>query len=113
MPLLKLLRGLAAVQLIVGIGFWTGHWFGLRMFHMTVGVLFVLVLWSIAVIALRAKRATSLAVGTIAWGLLVAALGAMQQQLLIGDWHWTIRVLHLGTAVAALPMAERLGRSAT
>lgn len=109
--LLVLLRLLAAIQLVVGIGFWTGHWFGLRPFHMAVGTLFVLVLWIIAGLALRAGHATKLAVFALVWGAVIAWLGMSQQRLLIGEWHWIVQVLHLGTAVAAMPLAERIGRS--
>lgn len=109
--LMMLLRALAAVQIVVGIAFWTGHWFGLRGLHMAVGTLFVLVLWTIAILALRAKRATPLAVTALVWGVVIAGFGMTQQGLLIGDLHWIVRVLHLATAVAAMPMAERLMRS--
>lgn len=109
--LLVLLRLLAGIQLVVGIGFWTGHWFGLRPFHMAVGTLFVLVLWAIALLALRTGRATQLAVLTLVWGAVVAAFGMVQQRLVIGEWHWIVQVLHLATAVAAMPLAERIGRA--
>ncbi len=109
--LLMALRALAAVLVIIGVGFWTGHWFGLRPVHMAVGTLFVLVFWSLAVIALRSRRATGLAVFALVWGALIAAFGASQQGLLIGDLHWIVRVTHLAMAVAAMPVAERLARS--
>lgn len=110
-PLLMVLRALAGLLLVIGVGFWTGHWFGLRPFHMAVGTIFVLVLWSIAGIALRARGATSLAVFAIVWGVLLAGFGASQQGILIGDMHWIVRVVHLAMAMAAMPVAERLARS--
>src|SRR5262249_5084489 len=104
------LRLLAAVQIVVGIGFWTNHWLGLRGLHLGVGTLFVLTLWVIAALAIAAKRATGLAIVAIVWGVAIAGVGAAQQGLLIGDSHWIVRVLHLAMAVAAMPMAERLAR---
>jgi hypothetical protein len=105
-----LLRALAAAQLVVGIGFWTGHWFGLRTLHITLGVAFVLVLWIVAGLSLREGRARALAAFALVWGVVVAALGMAQQRLLIGDLHWTIRVLHLATAIVAMVFAGRLGQ---
>jgi len=109
--LLVALRVLAAALVIIGVGFWTGHWFGLRPVHMALGTLFVLVLWSLAITALVARRARGLAVFALIWGVVIAGFGASQQGLLIGDYHWIVRVTHLALAVAAMPVAERLVRS--
>jgi hypothetical protein len=106
-----LLRVLAAAQLIVGIGFWTGHWFGLRSLHIALGVAFVLVLWIVAGLSLREGRGRALAVFSLVWGALLAAFGMGQQRLLIGDSHWIIRVVHLATAIVAMVIAGRLGQS--
>ena len=110
-PLLMLLRVLAAIQIVVGIGFWTGHWFGLRPLHMAVGALFVVLLWIIAGFAIAARRAVGLAVFAIVWGLVLAGFGMAQQGLLVGDLHWIIRVVHLAMAIAAMPVAEQLMRA--
>ena len=32
----------------------------------------------------------------LVWGAVVAWFGMAQQGLLIGEWHWIVRVLHLG-----------------
>ena len=106
--LLMFMRIGALVQVTVGIALWTGNWYGLVNVHRTVGVLFVLALWTIAVIALAQRRSAGLAAFAIFWGLLVAALGFMQQGILIGDYHWVVRVLHLVIGMASLPIAERL-----
>ena len=111
-PLMVLLRVLGGVQVVVGIGFWTGHWFGLRSFHMMVGSLFVLSLWAIAGIALNRRQAVGLAIFAILWGVVIAGFGVTQQRFLIGDLHWIVRVTHLAIAMAAMPLAERLARSA-
>lgn len=114
-PLLMLMRLLAAVQVILGIGFWTGHWYGLVNLHMAVGSLYVLAFWAIAIAALAGKRSVGLAVASLVWGVVIAGFGMAQRGMLIGDYHWIIRVLHLVIALSAMPMAERLagGRAAS
>jgi len=95
-----------AVQVILGIAFWTGRWIGLVNVHMAVGVLFVLALWVIAVGAIGQHK--GLAAFGLLWGVVIIALGMTQQQILVGDLHWVVRVLHLVVGVAAMPIAERL-----
>ncbi len=107
---LMLMRLGAAVQLIVGIGFWTGHWITAIPVHRTIGVVYVVLLWVIAVLALVKKSNVGLAVFAIVWGVVIAGFGMAQQTLLVGDMHWIIRVLHLVIAISAMPIAERLAR---
>ena len=106
--LLMFMRIGALVQVIVGIGLWTGHWYSLVNVHQMIGVLFVLALWTIAIIAVVQRRAVGLAGFAVLWGLLVAGLGMTQQQILPGDFHWIVRVLHLVISLASMPIAERL-----
>ena len=106
--LLMFMRLAMLLQLIVGIGLWTGHLYSLVDLHRTIGVLFVLSLWIIAIIALVQRRSPGLAAFAILWGLLVAGIGFMQQGMMIGDLHWIIRVLHLVIGVASMPIAEKI-----
>ena len=106
--LLNALRIAMVVQLLVGIALWTGHGYALRNFHMAVGMLFVLLLWTIAIRAFARRHRVPLAVFALVWGLVIPALGMMQQRLLIGDLHWIVRLLHLAVGVAAMPMAGLL-----
>ena len=106
--LLMFMRVAAAVQVILGIGFWTGHWPGLVNIHMLIGVLFVLSLWGLSGIALSQRRAVGLAVFALLWGVVIAGLGMTQRDILVGDLHWVIRVVHLVVSLAAMPLAERL-----
>ena len=106
--LLMFMRIAALVQLVVGIAMWTGHWYSLVDVHRTIGVLFVLALWVIAIVALAQRRSAGLAAFALLWGLVVAAVGFMQQGMLIGDLHWIVRIAHLVIAMASLPIAERL-----
>jgi hypothetical protein len=106
--LLMFMRLGALVQIIVGVGLWTGHLYTLVDVHRTVGMLFVLALWGIAVIAMAQRRSVGLAAFGVAWGVLVAGLGFAQQAILPGDYHWIVRVLHLVIGLASMPIAERL-----
>ncbi len=106
--LLTLMRVLGATLIILGIGFWTGHWYGLVPLHRALGTAFVLSLWAIAALAIAARRSVPLAAAAVAWGLVVAGLGMSQQHILTGDYHWIVRVLHLGVAMASMPLAGRL-----
>jgi len=112
--LLVFMRAAMAVQVILGIGFWTGHWVNLVNAHMAIGALFVIALWVIAGIAAAGGRPARLLAFGFVWGVVVLAVGMTQQRILIGDLHWIIRVLHLVVGIAAMPIAERLvaGREA-
>lgn len=106
--LLMFMRAAAAVQVILGIGFWTGHWAGLVSVHMAIGALFVISLWIIAGIS-SARGLPGRLVGlAFVWGIVVVALGMTQRSILIGDLHWIVRVVHLAVSMAAMPIAERL-----
>ena len=106
--LLVFMRAATAVQVIVGIGFWTGHWVNLVNVHMAIGSLFVIALWVIAGIASAHGRPGRLVAFGFVWGVVVLALGMTQQGILVGSLHWIIRVLHLAVGIAAMPIAERL-----
>jgi len=101
----------AGLQVLVGIALWMGYWYSLVNVHMLVGVVFVLLLWTIAGIAISHRKSVGLAAFAIAWGLLVAGVGMTQQGLLPGDLHWIVRVMHLVIGLAAMPIAERLAGS--
>lgn len=107
---LNLLRLLFLVQLVLGIIIWAGHGAGLINAHMIVGVLFVIALWTIAIVALTRRRAVGLAIFAIIWGLVIAGFGGAQVGMLPGSSHWIIRVVHLLIAIVALPIGERLAR---
>ena len=108
---LMLMRLTAAIQLVLGVGFWTGHWIAAIPIHRTIGVIYVVLLWVLAVLSLLKRRDVGLALFAIVWGVVIAGLGMAQQSILVGDLHWVIRVLHLVIALSAMPIAERLSRT--
>jgi hypothetical protein len=103
--LLAILRILGLIQLVLGICFWLGYAITWIPTHMAIGTVFVVVLWIIGVVGATKGAGVGAAVSAIGWGLLVAALGMVQQKILIGDMHWIVRVTHLIIALAALPLA--------
>jgi uncharacterized integral membrane protein len=108
-----LMRIGAGVQVVVGLGLWTGRWYSLVGMHRTVGVVYVLLLWVLAVLAMVQRRSIKLALFGLLWGLVIAALGFAQQGILMGDLHWIVRVVHLVIGLAAMPVAERLAPRST
>jgi hypothetical protein len=103
-----LVRLIGLIMIILGLLFWTGNALALIPVHMLLGLVLVILLWSLAVLGARAGVGAGLAGLGMAWGLIVVALGMMQNQLLPGEFHWVIKVLHLLVGIAALGLAERL-----
>ena len=103
-----LVRLIGVVMILLGLLFWTGNALTLIPIHMLLGIVLVLLLWALAVMALLAGAPRGLAALAIVWGLIVPILGMTQTQLLPGDAHWVIRVLHLLVGLVALGLAERL-----
>jgi len=112
---LKVMRALVGAAggtlLVLGVLFWTGHARGLIPLHQTLGYVFVLALWTLAILCWRAGAPAGLAVVALVWGCVVAGLGAMQVALLPGASHWVIQALHLLVGVAALGFAGALTRT--
>jgi hypothetical protein len=107
--LLMLMRVSAAVQIVLGIGFWTGHWWSLIQVHTNNGIAFVAMLWLLAIIALVQRRTVGLALFAIVWGFALAMLGFTQYRILAGSsFHWVVRVVHLAVGLATLGIAEKL-----
>jgi hypothetical protein len=106
--LLMLMRVGAGVQVVVGLGLWSGRWYSFVDMHRTIGIVYVVLLWVLAIIALVQQRSVKVALFAIVWGFVIAMLGFTQQRILIGDLHWIVRVVHLIVGLAAMPIAERL-----
>lgn len=106
-----LIRVLGLVMIVLGLLFWIGNALNLIGLHMLIGIIVVLLLWALAIMAARSGVSLGLVALGIIWGLIVAALGMTQTQLLPGGAHWVIKVLHLLVGIAALGIAERLAGS--
>ncbi len=105
-----LVRFTGLVQIVLGLLFWTGNVLSLIPVHMLSGIVLVLSLWTLAFLAARAGVNPGFVTLAFVWGLLTLALGLTQGQLLVNSIHWVIQVLHLLVGLAAIGMAEGLGR---
>jgi hypothetical protein len=98
-------------QVVLGIVFWTGRALPLIPLHMAIGLTFVLALWVLAGLALRAGGNRPLALFAGAWGALVLLFGMTQIRLLLGPMHWIVQVAHLLLGIAAMALAGLLART--
>jgi uncharacterized membrane protein len=103
-----LIRITGLFQLIIGVIFWVNQDDNLVPFHMLVGVILVLSLWIMAFLAARAGVSWKLTALAFVWGLVVAILGLTQTQILSGNLHWLIEVLHLLLGLGAIGLGEGL-----
>jgi hypothetical protein len=103
-----LVRLTGLIQIVLGILFWTGNALTLIPVHMLSGFVLVLSVWTLAVLAARAGVSRGFVVLVIVWGVIVLVLGLTQTQLLPGDFHWVIQVLHLLVGLGAIGQAEGL-----
>jgi hypothetical protein len=100
------LIGVAA--LVLGIAIWLGAPPTLARPHMIIGLLFVVVLWIMAGTALARGRARGPAAGLVILGVVIIAVGYLQQRWLPGEYHWTIRTLHLLLGLSGMALARRV-----
>jgi hypothetical protein len=88
------LAGLLA--LISGLLFWTGTALNLMSLHMLLGFLAIGALWVIGVAQVFAPRGSwIIAACALIVGAVMIVIGMTQSSLLIGRFHWVIRVIHL------------------
>jgi hypothetical protein len=98
------------LQLLLGLLIWTGAVDQLISLHIASGILLVVALWVLAGLAIGRAPLGQIVVAFVL-GLLMPALGLLQEGLLRGGFHWTIQVLHLLIGLAAIGMGEGLGRA--
>jgi hypothetical protein len=111
------LRVCGALALILGLLFWTGNSLNLVPIHMLLGLLVVLSLWIVGIgQAFSRGGSWPLAGGALLLGLLVIVVGMRQSALLVGSFHWVIRVVHLLLGILAVgvgQMAAARGRNSS
>lgn len=110
-PAQMLVRATGALMLALGLAIWTGAYPGLIPLHMLVGLVFVLALWSVAYLAARSGAPRGLVGAVVILGLVLPAFGLTQQQIVPGDGHVAIQVIHLALGLSAIGLAEALGGS--
>jgi hypothetical protein len=104
-------RIVVVVQVILGIIVWTGHGDSLIPVHIAVGLLLVVDLWVAVALGLRAGAPVVLAVLALLWSVGMPVFGLVQDNLVSGDLHVAIQVLHLIVGFIAVGLVEALARS--
>ena len=99
------------LALLLGLALWGGRLYGLINLHMALGVVVVLGLWGLAVLSLRRRGSSRLAIGAAVWGLTTLALGPSQTGLLVGDLHWLVQVAHLLLGLGAIALGAVLAKA--
>ena len=102
------LRASGLLLILLGLAIWTGRADQVIPVHEFLGFVLVLSLWTLAFFAARAGVRIGLVVVAVVWGLIAPALGLTQQNLVTGDLHWTIQILHLLIGLGAIGLGERL-----
>lgn len=102
------LLGSAAVLLVMGLVIWTGRAEDLVPLHLLIGIVLVLSLWTIAAIAARSGVSGRLVAMAVGWSIVAAILGTTQEALQVGDWHWTVQVLHVVIAIGMVAWGRLL-----
>lgn len=103
-------RVIGVILLILGLLFWSGNALGLVNTHMALGLLFVIALWVLCGVGIKARISGGLITLGIVWGLIVIGLGMSQRTMMVGSSHWVIRVLHLLVGLAAIGIGESLAK---
>ena len=104
------LRIAGVAQIALGLAIWAGSATSLVSVHMTVGLLFVVSLWVLAVLTGRHGAGVALPVFAGVWGLVTVALGMSQEGIMRGDSHWIVQVLHLLVGLTGITIGEILVR---
>lgn len=101
------------VTLGLGLAFWNGTGYNLLSAHQGLGFLVSGALLLMAVLGFGRRVSPGLLVLALLWGLAVPAIGSLQGQLLPGDGHWIIEVVHLLLGLGAIALSEIIaGRAA-
>lgn len=94
--------------ILLGLAIWTGRADQVIPVHEFLGFVLVLSLWTLSFFAARAGVPMRWVVLAVAWGLVAPILGLTQQNLVEGDWHWTIQIVHLLIGLGAIGQGENV-----
>ncbi len=95
------------LALILGLLFWSHRALNLVQLHMLLGVLVVGALWFVGVGQAVFKGGSWLvAACALILGALVLMLGMTQTSLMVGQYHWVIKIVHLALGLAAIAMGH-------
>lgn len=108
MVLQNAIRLIGLVLIVLGFLFWARQGYSFIPLHMWLGVTEVVLLWTLALLALQARVTLGLVITGFLWGLLTVAFGWNMGSLLPGRAHEVIRVLHFLIGLGAIGLAESL-----
>jgi predicted CoA-binding protein len=99
-----------SLSLMIGLLVWPADAAPLTLLglHELLGYVVVVSLWLLAGLSVRAGVATGRVVAAVAWSLVTLLVATTQKLLVPGDWHWTIRGLHLVTGAGMIAWGELL-----
>lgn len=96
------------LALILGLVLWSSNGSAYTNLHMILGVVVVLALWALATIALRRGAQRGLAITALVWGLITPVIGVLKVQLLPGNSHIIIQIIHLVLGAGTIAIGNRL-----
>jgi hypothetical protein len=102
------IRLIGVVLIVLGFMFWARQALYLTPLHMRLGVAEVVLLWAMALLALRARVSAGLVITALLWGVLTIGFGMKMGSLLPGRAHEIVRVLHFLIGLGAIGLAESL-----
>lgn len=95
------------LALILGLLFWTNSALTLIQMHMLLGLLAVSCLWVIGIGQAFFKGGSWLiAAGAVVVGAAMVTLGLTQSALMVGQFHWVIRIIHLVLGLLVIGMGH-------
>jgi hypothetical protein len=101
-----IVRIVGIVQIVTGLLFWIGRAINLVPLHMMTGLILTIAILILTIFAGITGAQRGMIVAAVLLVIALPALGMTQTELLIGPWHWVIRVLHLLIGLAALRLGE-------
>ena len=101
-------RLIGLVLIVLGFLFWARQAYSLVPLHMWLGITEVVLLWTLALLALQVRVTLGLVVTGLLWGLLTVAFGWNMGSLLPGRAHEIVRVLHFLIGLGVIGIAESL-----
>jgi uncharacterized membrane protein len=90
------LSAAGGLALILGLLYWIDGALNLITMHMMLGLLAVGALWVVGIAQAFAKGGSWLiAACAVVVGAITLIIGMVQSSLMVGDFHWVMRLIHL------------------
>jgi hypothetical protein len=107
--ILQIIVGIAGLcALVLGLFIWIAN-IDLTDIHMLFGLLVTLGLLVMSIIALTASRQRIWGLVGIVYAVILLIFGEAQSNILVGNLHWLIQVLHTLIGIGAIVLTGALG----